>query len=200
MRGIRVSAERLERLLLSRLSPLDERQGEHRIFDAIVRVTITPDRLSVTLDASLWIAEGRPVLALLELAKMHVDPHAVIEGSHLRSAIDAKALRRGRTIRPRGELLESTEQRFAMADLVRVSHRVLTKYNASPLEPGHHGGMSAPTGEWERSRIMAGLLAPDIQKALLLGTAPKDLDPSLLLSVDIPLGWDEQRRMFRMSQ
>ena len=41
--------------------------------------------------------------------------------------------------------------------------------------------------------IAVGLLAPDIQKALLTGTAPPGLDPEKLLSRDIPLDWDGQR-------
>lgn len=43
-------------------------------------------------------------------------------------------------------------------------------------------------------RDRVSLLAPDIQKALLTGTAPEGLEPEILLSRDIPLDWDEQRK------
>ena len=53
--------------------------------------------------------------------------------------------------------------------------------------------------EWTRARIVIGLLAPDIQKAILQGTAPKGLDPDLLFARDFPLDWGEQRQMIGMS-
>ena len=37
--------------------------------------------------------------------------------------------------------------------------------------------MSVPNNAWSRDRVAIGLLAPDIQKALLQGKAPADLDP-----------------------
>ncbi|MBL0023199.1 MAG: hypothetical protein IPP23_13755 [Sphingomonadales bacterium] len=43
-----------------------------------------------------------------------------------------------------------------------------------------------------------GLLAPDIQKMLLQGKAPLHITPDVLLNSDIPMDWDEQRRMFGM--
>lgn len=54
--------------------------------------------------------------------------------------------------------------------------------------------MTAPVNEWTRARIAVGLLARDIQKALLMGTAPSGLDPEKLLPRDIPLDWEGQRK------
>jgi len=85
-----------------------------------------------------------------------------------------------------------------MADLVRISHRKLRELNASPLHLDYHDRMVAPANEWTRARIAIGLLAPDIQKALLQGTAPPHLDPDRLLARDIPLAWEEQRRFLGM--
>jgi site-specific DNA recombinase len=86
-----------------------------------------------------------------------------------------------------------------LADLVRVSHRKLLQLNMSPLKPKQHGAMRVPDNEWTRRRLPIGLLAPDIQKALLQGTAPAGLDPDLLLSPDMPLDWVEQRRFLGMA-
>jgi site-specific DNA recombinase len=44
--------------------------------------------------------------------------------------------------------------------------------------------------------VAIGLLAPDIQKMLLQGKAPPHITPDLLLNSDIPMDWDEQRRIF----
>ncbi len=46
----------------------------------------------------------------------------------------------------------------------------------------------------QEERIAVGLVALDIQKALLIGAAPPGLDPEKLLSRDIPLDWEGQRR------
>ena len=69
-----------------------------------------------------------------------------------------------------------------------------TELNASPLHPEMHEHMSTPINEWTRERIAIGLLAPDIQRALLTGKAPLGLDPEKLLSRDMPLDWEGQRK------
>jgi integrase len=52
--------------------------------------------------------------------------------------------------------------------------------------------------EWTRERTAIGLLAPDIQRALLTGKAPLGLDPEKLLSRDMPLDWEGQRKFLGM--
>lgn len=69
----------------------------------------------------------------------------------------------------------------------------LAELDASPLAPQCHAGMRAPAGARIRQRLAIGLLAPDIQKALLLGTAPTTATEARLLAKDLPLDWDEQR-------
>ncbi len=96
-------------------------------------------------------------------------------------------------------LLDDPEQRQVLADLVRASHRTLAELNASPLRPECHHQMTTPNNEWKRARMAIGLLAPDIQKALLQGTGPANLDPDRLLSREMPLEWEEQRRYLGMA-
>ena len=55
--------------------------------------------------------------------------------------------------------------------------------------------MSVPVNDWSRDRIAIGPLAPDIQKALLLGTGPSGREPEQLLGRELPLDWDEQRKV-----
>lgn len=73
-----------------------------------------------------------------------------------------------------------------------------TELNASPLHPEMHEHMSTPINEWTRERIAIGLLAPDIQKALLTGKATLGLDPEKLLSREMPLDWEGQRKFLGM--
>lgn len=97
------------------------------------------------------------------------------------------------------ETYDDAEKRQMLADLVRTSHRKLTELNASRLDPNRHQAMEVPVNEWTRRRMAIGLLAPDIQKAVLQGTAPTGLDPDKLLSRDMPLDWAEQRRFIGMT-
>jgi len=83
-----------------------------------------------------------------------------------------------------------------LAELVRKSHALLIRLNASPLAPEHHGQMTVPVNDWSRQRVAIGLLAPDIQKMLLQGKAPPHITPDMLVSRDLPMDRDEQRRMF----
>ena len=94
--------------------------------------------------------------------------------------------------------LDAPEQRRVLAELVRTSHRKLTELNASPLHPEMYEHMSTPINEWTRERIAIGLLAPDIQRALLTGKAPLGLDLEKLLSRDMPLDWEGQRKFLGM--
>jgi hypothetical protein len=58
--------------------------------------------------------------------------------------------------------------------------------------------MRPPADAWSRQRLGIGLLAPDIQKAVLQATLPSTLDPDALLAMDLPLDWYEQRRALGM--
>ena len=123
-----------------------------------------------------------------------VEPTAEQENGNLILSLDCRPVSRGKTLRSKDHYLDDTEKRLALADLVRTSHRKLKELNASPLFPEAHQRMTAPTNEWTRERIAVGLLAPDIQKALLTGTALANLDPEKLLSRDMPLDWEGQRK------
>lgn len=198
MSGKRISAERLERLLLDRFSPLLPGGAcPDHLFDIIANARFIDQRIQVTLDASVLMADGLCADVLLGRAQHHVDPGAKMEGTELTVSIDVRPLRRGRTVRPRAQLLDDCEQREVLADLVRTAHRKLIELNASPIHPEAHANMKVPANDWTRARIAIGLLAPDIQKAILQGYAPTGFDPDVLLARDFPLDWDEQRKLIK---
>ena len=152
------------------------------------------ERIQITLDASVLMANGLCADVLLGRAQHHVDPGAKIAGTELTVSIDVRPLRRGRTVRPRAALLDDCEQREVLADLVRTAHRKLSELNASPLHLEGHANMKVAANDWTRARMVIGLLAPDIQKAILQGTAPQGLDPDLLFARDLPIAWSDQRQ------
>jgi len=198
MRGDRVSAERIERLIADRLSPL-LRSGKvsEDIFATIERAIIINDRIHISVDASVLTTDEICSDVLLGRIQHHVDRNAEFEGSNLKMSIDARPARRGKTVHSKVHLLDEAEQRDVLANLVRTAHRKLTELNASPLNVERNSEMQVPANEWTRSRIAVGLLAPDIQKALLNGTVPVEFDPDRLFSTDLPLNWDEQKKLFQ---
>jgi site-specific DNA recombinase len=193
LRGTRLSAERVERLILDRLACLlPTGSAPDDVFGMITRMDCHADRLHLQIEVAA-LADGYGCDDMLVGRAQMIDPKATIVADQLQLAIDARPTRRGRSVRTRIHLLDNQEQRQVLADLVRTSHRKLGELNASPLHPERHQLMKASGNGWGRDRITIGLLAPDIQKALLQGTAPADLDPDLLLSRNMPLDWAEQR-------
>jgi hypothetical protein len=195
--GDRLSAERTERFLLDRLSSLKPDGPDFEIFEAIERVMFSSNKLTVTLRVAELIGTNACEDTLLAKAQQ-IDPAAKIGDDDLLLSLDARPVRRGKSVRSIDCVLDAPEQRRVLAELVRTSHRKLTELNASPLHPEMHEHMSTPINEWTRERIAIGLLAPDIQKALLTGKAPLGLDPEKLLSRDMPLDWEGQRKFLGM--
>jgi DNA invertase Pin-like site-specific DNA recombinase len=197
--GDRLSAERTERFLQDRLSSLKPDGPDFEIFEAIERVMFSSNKLTVTLRVAELIGTNACEDTLLAKAQQ-IDPAAKIDNDDLLLSLDARPVRRGKSVRSIDCVLDAPEQRRVLAELVRTSHRKLTELNASPLHPEMHEHMSTPINEWTRERIAIGLLAPDIQKALLTGKAPLGLDPAKLLSRDMPLDWEGQRKFLGIKQ
>ena len=197
--GDRLSAERTERFLQDRLSSLKPDGPDFEIFEAIERVMFSSNKLTVTLRVAELIGTNACEDTLLAKAQQ-IDPAAKIDNDDLLLSLDARPVRRGKSVRSIDCVLDAPEQRRVLAELVRTSHRKLTELNASPLHPEMHEHMSTPINEWTRERIAIGLLAPDIQKALLTGKAPLGLDPEKLLSRDMPLDWEGQRKFLGIKQ
>ena len=191
--GDRLSAERTERFLQDRLSSLKPDGPDFEIFEAIERVMFSSNKLTVTLRVAELIGTNACEDTLLAKTQQ-IDPAAKIDSDDLVLSLDARPLRRGKSVRSIDCVLDAPEERRVLAELVRTSHRKLTELNASPLQPEMHEHMSTPINEWTRERIAIGLLAPDIQKALLTGKATLGLDPEKLLSRDMPLDWEGQRK------
>ena len=195
--GDRLSAERTERFLQDRLGSLKPDCPDFEIFEAIKNVMFSSNKLTVTLRVAALIGTNECEDTLLAKAQQ-IDPAAKIDSDDLVLSLDARPVRRGKSVRSIDCVLDAPEQRRVLAELVRTSHRKLTELKASPLHPEMHEHMSTPINEWTRERIAIGLLAPVIQKALLTGKAPLGLDPEKLLSRDMPLEWEGQRKFLGM--
>jgi hypothetical protein len=136
---------------------------------------------------------------LLARAKQRIDSGAQIVAGILTVSIEISAGRNGKPVKPGIVRRRNIEVAVSLTGLVRTAHRKLAEHCASPLQPERHGQMTASSDIWTRQRLAVGLLAPDIQKALLQGTAPDGVDAQMLLTADLPLDWDVQRRLLGMA-
>ena len=70
---------------------------------------------------------------------------------------------------------------------LRKAHAMLTFERGLPIMT------TAPASPYDRTILRLGLLAPDIQQAILHGRQPRSLNLEALRKVDIPLAWSAQR-------
>lgn len=196
--GERLSATRLERVLATRLCPILPADCDaESIYTAINRIRLQKAHMRIKLDLAALIGEDETERDIMFNAQA-IDKNASISGDTLTITIAHHAIRRGKTLNAAASIVDDAERRKMLADLLRKSHALLTKLNASPLAPESHPQMTVPSNEWSRQRLAIGLLAPDIQKMLLHGKAPLRVTPDMLISRDLPMDWDEQRRMFEV--
>lgn len=198
--GQRLPAERIEKLIVRQLqAALPEPVAPDLLVGAVVKVVASGRMLRISLDTTPFVTEHFCSDMFFERVRHHLDQQARIDRERIHFVIEFPPARRGQSIAAKENGRFDQEDREALALLVRTSHRKLAELGASPLHSDRHGTMCAPNNEWTRLRIPIGLLAPDIQKALLQGTVPMQFDPELLLSGSIPLEWNKQRRFLGMA-
>jgi site-specific DNA recombinase len=196
LQGTRLPATQIEKLLVRAITELlPEPQDHDEVFTAITRVVATPTQLEITLDVDRLVSQNFSFDMLLSRVQQQIDTQARFDGDKMTFALDIPAGRRGRTISPGIQRRSDEVGGSDVADLLRTAHRKLGELNASPLELGRHAMMRAPVDAWTRQRLAVGLLAPDIQRALLQGTLPRGIDADALLAINLPLDWNEQRRV-----
>jgi site-specific DNA recombinase len=197
--GERLSATRLERVLANTLLPILPAGGDaESVYIAINRIRLQKAHMRIRLDLAALIGEDETERDILIRAQA-IDEDAKISGGTLTITIANQAIRRGKTLTAAANIVDDAERRRMLAELVRKSHALLARLDASPLAPDRHGQMTVPVNEWSRQRMAVGLLAPDIQKMLLQGKAPPHVTPDMLVSRDLPMDWEEQRRMFGLA-
>lgn len=194
--GQRFSAARVERAVSTGLRDLIADQHDADLFGAIAKVTALGDRLFAEIDVA-EIADDSALGATRLLRKAElIDANAKIDGSTLHLSVALPPDRRGRTKASPDKGMASTDIKADLAALVRTAHQRLDEMNASPIATSGHADMKGPATDWIRQRIVIGLLAPDIQRALLTGDAPGHVTPEWMLSQEWPVDWSVQREIF----
>lgn len=194
--GQRFSAARVERAINVGLKDLVVEQNDADLFGAIAKVTALGDRLFAEIDvAQITDDSALGATRLLRKAEL-IDADAKFDGGILHLSVPLPPDRRGRTKQSPDKGMASTDIKADLAALVRTAHHNLSDLNASPIATSQHSQMTGPTADWRRLRLVIGLLAPDIQRAMLTGGAPNHTTPDWMLSQEWPLDWSEQRAMF----
>lgn len=191
--GTRLPATRLERAVTHQLASLSANDPE-LLFDAITKAMLHGDRLLIEIESATLTATGGSADLLLARAQA-IDRAARLEGATLILSITIPPPRKGRTLRNQDTAMLGGDAKVELAALVRAAHTRLAEIKASPHDPTQHADMKAPTTDWNRSRMVIGMLSPDIQKALLAGTAPAHVTAEWVLAQEWPLDWHEQRRI-----
>lgn len=195
--GQRLSAARVEHAINVGLRDLVVDQHNVDLFGAITKVTALGERLFAEIHVTAIADDGAlGATRLLRRAEL-IDADAKINGSILHISVPLPPDRNGRTKVPPEKAMTSTDIKADLAALVRTAHLRLGEICASPMATADHSHMRGPATDWVRQRIVIGLLAPDIQRALLTGGAPSHVTPAWMLSQEWPIDWGAQRAMFR---
>jgi site-specific DNA recombinase len=198
--GDRISAIRIERLLAATLSPLLPAGHTHEdIFAAISRIRLQSDHLRIHLARELLIGPDDIAQDILARAT-DIDLGAISTDGNILLSIPNAAVRRGKTLSADQTVLGEAERSQQLLALLRQSHRVLVKLNASPLAPDQHSKMKVPNNAWSKQRMHIALLAPDIQLCILHGKTPSHVTTELLLNANLPLDWEAQRAALGMGE
>ena len=95
-----------------------------------------------------------------------------------------------------GSVAASPQVDPGLAACLKAAHVMLEKQNASPLRPDDHSSAQAASDQRGRRKMNLGLLAPDLQRAILENRAPSGLTANKILSMDLPIAWVDQRQLF----
>lgn len=76
---------------------------------------------------------------------------------------------------------------------LRKAHTMLTTKRSMPLIE------TAPSSSYDRGILSLAFLAPDIQRAILQGRQPPNLNLEAFRNIELPLSWAEQRRLLGFS-
>jgi site-specific DNA recombinase len=197
--GIRLNAANIERQLLQALAPLLPSGAMPDIlFEAINKAVVYQTDVHLALHVNTLANDHLDGEMLLKRTQNEVDNRATRVGPYLHLSVPLRPQRRGRQTGRQHIAHQLGAIDAGLAALLRMAHGKLEACDASPLAPARHSQMQAPTHAWIRKRLAFGLLAPDIQKAILQVMPLSTRAASDWIETDIPLDWEEQRALFHL--
>jgi DNA invertase Pin-like site-specific DNA recombinase len=169
------------------------------------RATLSPSEvLEIVARVELHRRTTQLLLNLRCFSEPHEEPSSVmrrlqprlIEGrlamegeGALRLIVDRRAVFRGGA--RQSPQIASRHGAERTEQVLRASHQLLLRHGMSPLDLHRHPDATAPETQRIRRLLGVGLLAPDIQRAIIERRCPAKLEQ--LTSGVLPLAWADQR-------
>jgi len=192
-----VSAPLLEKLLFQRLvricaAPVDA-SGWASLLPFLKQVRVSRSRVQVVLDGAAVLSSlsSEAELQARLAPRLIGDERLEVRGTEAIITIEAAPkVRGGRTwlVGQGGRGVEPTNRADdALARALRSAHERLRQYRS--------GAAQRPIeSTYERRLLSLAMMAPDIQRAILLGRHPPELTLDRLMSMHLPLSWPAQRQ------
>lgn len=200
----RVPAPQVEALVVARATVLLQRSeaiGWDKLGTILKRVEIRDAGIHLLFDSAPLVEPhetSSAVIARLQ-ERLTIGDHLAIDADGLiRLIYDGRPVfRGGRVWRKNGEgaATDRCGSDPALVTLLKSAHAMLSRYKASPLDLASHVDAEAPVNQRDRRLMSLGMLAPDIQKAILERKAPVTLTANKLLAADLPIAWVDQRKL-----
>lgn len=166
------------------------------------RVEILERSVHLLLDSTTLLDphEARDAAAARLQERMKIGDKIVVEPGHaLRLICDWTPLFRSGRSWTRdvdgGPVAAAPTSDPALIICLKAAHAMLENQNASPLRPDNHSQAQAASDQRRRRMMNLGLIAPDLQRAIHENRGPAGLTANKILSMDLPIGWVDQRRV-----
>lgn len=205
----RVPAATIEAIVVERVTTLMMRDAPIEwvtLTTILQRVEIRSRGIHILLRAEQFLEPGvrlhQVIRRLREVGKSGDTVMTDGDGA-IRLICDVIPVFRGGRYQKRSEdvspLTSTRTPNRVLAKTLRAAHKLLEQYRLSPLQPQSHHAATAPAGQRERRLMGFGLIAPDIQRAVLEGRGPPGLSAKRLLDADLPISWADQREIFGLA-
>lgn len=185
----RIPAAPLERLVLQALSRMLQRQLTWA--EALRRlcfVELQERSVQLVLNPDTLMEPHEPVAAAIDRLQPLVIPHRIAsDGNRLRLIIDREPVFRGG--RALAQRLNESAHAAGAAELLKAAHRLLEAHSMSPLNLAADSLATAPRWQRQRRCMALGLIAPELQRAIMRGSFAGS--PARLLA-GAPLAWADQ--------
>jgi site-specific DNA recombinase len=195
----RVSAPAVEQFLVDELQRLSGGRpiGLGKLRDVLNRVEIRTQAVHLVADRRTLLGDEHPELALVDLRRrLEAREQAVLEPEDRIRIVLARRLqlRGGRTTISGGADQPRAKINVGIVNGLKRAHHDLTALNASPLlTPDQVKEAAAPATQYDRQLSHLAFLAPDIQRAILVGRQPRALQLRAMLKSEMPLAWTDQK-------
>lgn len=201
----RLPADAIEALVQSLLERL-RRDEEVEVRRHVARVEVHSATVQVIVKRASFFARPSDALAELQTLRGRLGPNEYLNATESDESLARVTLpcrlkiRGGRafiTDEAGQSLVSLPRVDRALVGALRRAHAFLHEAGGAPVGAVERAFLgSAPPGPHERKVLALAFLAPDLQEIILNGRQPAGLSLQRLIEGELPLAWEDQRRLF----